>query len=145
MKKKRSRWGFRIFLIVLFLVAIYLSMTTTTSIVRGSSMLDTFQDGDRVLVNNAYWLIGPINRDDVVVVRRGEDEYAIKRVKYLPGDEVPLMYFPQNVRIDSAPYHVPEGMVYVMGDNREVSEDSRMYGPVRQEDIVGKVVQVRPL
>lgn len=108
-------------------------------------MLDTFQDGDRVLVNNAYWLIGPISRDDVVVVRRGEDEYAIKRVKYLPGDEVPLMYFPQNVRIDSAPYHVPEGMFYVMGDNREVSEDSRMYGPVRQEDIVGKVVQVRPL
>ena len=140
MKKKRSRIAFRTALGVVLIVAIYMLMTTTTSIVNGPSMLDTYQTGDRVLVSKAYWLVGKIKKDDIVVIHRPNGEYLIKRTKFLAGDQVPVQFYPKTVRIDTPNYRVPEGMVFVMGDNRAVSEDSRAFGPVPSDQVVGKVI-----
>lgn len=109
--------------------------------VQGNSMEPTFASGQRLLSSNAYWLIGPIRKGDVVVVTGDEPgEYVIKRVYRLPQETVDWLHVPDDYDLTDGQFTVPEGSVYVLGDNREVSEDSRKFGPVAYDRIVGKIV-----
>jgi signal peptidase I len=121
-------------------------------VVHGQSMAPNFSEGQVCLVNKA---MGELHRGDVVIIRDGEYE-CIKRVVGLPnesllfrlgrvyvnGRELSEPYLDQAV--STFPFHQtrftlgPE-QVFVMGDNRRVSEDSRMYGPVRWGAVLGKV------
>jgi signal peptidase I len=124
--------------------AIYFHLTFTTVVVSGESMLPTLKSGQRVLTSKAYWLVGPIKEKDVVVIRDdGPTGYIIKRVYKMAGQVVDWALVPDSFDFRSGEYHVPEGTVYVLGDNRQVSEDSRRFGPVPVESIIGKVV-IRP-
>lgn len=119
-------------------------------------MLPHVAPGEVVLINTLAYRFGRPARGDVVALHH-EDATAqtfLKRVVALPGERVridagtlvvdgrpvaePYVRFPD--RRSSAEVTVPTGDVYVLGDNRAESEDSRSWGPVAQSDIIGKAV-----
>jgi signal peptidase I len=134
------------------------------------SMAPTLEVGDRVLVNKLAYRTHDVHRGDLIVFERppetshgteGEIKDLIKRVIAVGGDTIEgrngQVYV--NGELIDEPYLVdgtpttdldreviPEGMVFVMGDNRENSEDSRVFGPIDEDTIVGRaVVKVLPL
>lgn len=124
--------------------------------IPSESMAPTLQAGDSVLVNKFVYRFTAPERGDVVLFQDAEDRATIKRVVGLPGDRVAVWDGVLRVNteprrepyVDYAladstffgPEEVPEGHVFVMGDNRTNSEDSRTFGPVPEEDLRGKVV-----
>lgn len=144
-KKGVAITGFGTALLFVLVFAIFFYFNFTTVVVSGNSMEPTFQNGERLLASRAYWLVGQIKRRDVVVVRTqgqdpGQTGYIIKRVLGLPGDKIDGANVPDSWRVSDGPFVVPPGRVYVIGDNREVSEDSRRLGAVPLEDVLGKIV-----
>jgi signal peptidase I len=133
--------------------------------IENHSMEPNFYEGQFVLVNKlAYKLGGAPERGDVVVFHNPNNtaEDYIKRVVGLPGDVVEIrdqvVYihgqpvsepFPHNLIpagfvMDAVT--VPPDMLFVMGDNRPNSSDSRAFGPISQELIVGKAwLRIWPL
>ena len=134
-------------------------------IVEGESMYSTLEPGDRVFVNKMSYRLHDPNRGDVVVLHEitgASERDLIKRVIALPGDELEM----ENcvVRIDGqvlqepyldpnivtpgrcgqgiTPTVVPDGHVFVMGDNRAGSHDSRALGTIPFEDLVGRAFVV---
>ncbi len=113
-------------------------------------------DGEVALV----WRLGvtadDLRRGDLVVFRDRDGELALKRVVGLPGDRVAMLDARLTVnevpveepyvdlsRIDGTylgQVVVPAGEVFVLGDNRSRSVDSREYGTVADRDLVGRVV-----
>jgi signal peptidase I len=131
--------------------------------IPSGSMLPTLQIDDRVLVNKVSYDLHDVNRGDLVVFERpgltdvpttaGEADDLIKRVIGLPGDTVEVRasvvyvngaaldepYLPEGLQFGNAPpVVVPDDHVFVMGDNRPDSRDSRAFGPVPIDDIVGR-------
>ncbi len=127
------------------------------------SMETTLLVRDRVLVNKVSYRIGDINRGDVIVFRRTDEEIernpelprdVIKRVIALGGEEIEIIdnevfidglllqepYLDVGVTTSNfGPETVPEGHVFVMGDNRELSLDSRFEtGPIAEDRVVGR-------
>lgn len=140
------------------------------------SMYPTLHEGDRVLVNKLSYRLHDVNRGDVIVFERPASETSsnipdlIKRVVGLPGESVTIdggsvfidgekldeSYLPDGTVTSSAnapnkctpqaPCVVPAGQVWVMGDNRGDSKDSRYFGPIDESTIVGRAfVTVWPL
>lgn len=122
--------------------------------VSGSSMTNTLFDHERVLVNKfTYRILREPQPGDIIVFKypRQPDRDFIKRVVAVEGDTVELrdgqvfvngVPFAEaaTVRLSSndfAPYQVPEGSVFVLGDNRNNSEDSRYFGEVPLSNIRG--------
>jgi len=130
--------------------------------VEGESMINTLQDGDRVLVNRLSYRLHDPRRGDVVVLKRFDgnatERDLIKRVIGLPGetvevrscvvyiDDQPLVepYLDAEVQqrdgcgSDQAPIEVPSDSVFVLGDHRGKSSDSRAFGPVADEFLIGR-------
>jgi signal peptidase I len=134
-------------MIAVLAFAVFFLLNFTTVVVSGPSMLPTFKSGRRLLASKAYWLVGPLKKDDVVVIREADPNagtgYFIKRIYRLAGETVDMVNVPRNYKLASGPYVVPSGTVYVLGDNREVSSDSRELGPIELSRIIGKVIVVR--
>jgi signal peptidase I len=126
------------------------------SVVRGSSMVPSIEDGDRLVVNRVTRDLGSLQRFDVVILRSPVDPEVdyVKRVVGLPGDMVRLVH--GQLWIDDRPvgepfghvtdaettdcWRVPQDSVFVLGDNRPVSSDSREFGAVPMASVHGKVV-----
>lgn len=126
-------------------------------VVEGSSMVPTFAGGERVLVNRFVYRFTEPDRGDVVVAsleRLGSSVEVVKRVVGLPGemlevrgcdvlvdDEVVFSVLEREIPCGpvAAPLLVPEGHVYLLGDNRGNSLDSRAFGPVPLTGVVGRV------
>jgi signal peptidase I len=137
------------------LLALAYSLLFNLSVVRGSSMTPGIQDGDRILVEPWSYLLGPIERGDVVVLRYPLDPEIdyIKRIIGLPGDRVTLSQgevWVNGARLDE-PYveavdpssslatQVEPGCYFVLGDNRPRSSDSREFGLVPERYVRGRV------
>lgn len=129
--------------------------------IPSSSMESTLMIGDRVIVSKLNRTPG---RGDIVVFNRSpnnpprsEDDpkVLIKRVIGLPGEAVEAregVVYIDGERLEEdylddditttmeRPIEVPEGQVLVMGDNRVVSEDGRVFGPIDQDLIVGRAI-----
>jgi signal peptidase I len=130
--------------------------------VEGESMINTLQNGDRVLVNRLSYRLHEPRRGDVVVLKRfdgaAEERDLIKRVVGLPGETIEfrscIVYVNGNALIepyidpdiqardgcggDQAPLVVPSETVYVLGDHRGKSSDSRVFGPVADRMLIGR-------
>ena len=134
------------------------------------SMEPTLDVGDRVLVNKLSYKFHDVNRGDVVVFERppgastgenGEIKDLIKRVIAVGGDTIEAKegevyvnseqvdedYLEPGTSTDNLPLtEIPEGQVFVMGDNRTNSEDSRIFGPIDEDAIVGRAfIRVLPI
>lgn len=125
------------------------------SVVRGSSMSPGIHDGDRILVDHLSYLLKDVHRGDVIVLRYPLDPRLdyIKRVIGLPGDDVRIRggFVSVNGTVLEEPYisepdprialavRVEPDHYFVMGDNRPHSSDSREFGQVPHENVVGKV------
>ena len=131
--------------------------------IPSESMTPTLKVGDRVLVNKLSYATGEIDRGDLVVFARpggaGADglEDLIKRVVALPGETVegrdgrvyidgdPLeepYLEPEVTTSVFPPYVVPADHVWLMGDNRGASDDSRRFKGVPTDDVVGRAFVV---
>jgi signal peptidase I len=132
------------------LIHVFLAQATR---VYGQSMEPNLHTDMRLVVEKLSYRLHIPQRSDIVVLRvRPDAELLIKRVIGLPGDEVavhdgqvyvngqPLEepYLNQETRGNLAPRVVPPLHVFVMGDNRGASNDSRSFGPVHIDNIVGK-------
>ncbi|MCA0361476.1 MAG: signal peptidase I [Armatimonadetes bacterium] len=146
-KKKQVVRGFTAFLLFVLAFALMMLFNFRTVEVKGDSMVPTFNSKDHVLVSKAYWLVGEVKRNDIVVVKSRDvpNEYYIKRVYATGGDTVDLYNTPEGWSPfeGEVEYKVPAGEYYVLGDNRPVSEDSREWGPVKLDEILGKVIVLR--
>jgi len=125
------------------------------SLIDGQSMEPTLENGERVLVVKPELLVGEPERGDVVLIRDEDGRDLIKRVAALPGETVSVRG--DTVYVDGEPLRgasagwdlpgfsgvsttVPPGHVYVLGDNRDRSTDSRSFGPVPVDRIKGEAV-----
>lgn len=140
---RAAKTGFSIILIALLALSLFMYLNFTTVVVTGESMEPTYKSGAKVLSSKAYWLIGRVKKKDVVVLEDPQKQgaFIIKRVLGLSGDVIDPANWPDR-SITEGEYRVPEGTVYVVGDNRNQSEDSRKFGPVPDKDIRGKVVHL---
>ncbi|ROR90242.1 signal peptidase I [Nocardioides aurantiacus] len=125
--------------------------------VASDSMSPTYSAGDEVLVVKVGVRSHRPRKGDVVVLRApGSGELMVKRVVALGGESVGIRdgvlvvrnrpvveSFVDHSRVDGThfgPVHVPRHTVWVLGDARAGSRDSRQFGPVPQEAIVGRVL-----
>ena len=141
-KAKLAVTGFGVALLCDLFFVIFFRLNFTTVVVSGQSMMPTLKSGKKVLVSKAYWLVGAIQDGDVVVIKEedGPGGYIIKRVYKMAGEAVDTFNAPNKWSLVQGEYKVPEGQIYVLGDNRAISEDSRRFGAVDVNTILGKVV-----
>lgn len=136
------RRGLLTALLAVFLFLVFFFYNFQTVVVDGHSMEPTLKDKQRILVCKALWLVGAPKKGDIVVVRGDvPGDYLVKRVYATEGQQVDYAYQPENYDFSLGKYVVPEGHVYVLGDNLSMSEDSREFGPVPLRRILGKVVE----
>ncbi len=132
--------------------------------IPSGSMLPTLQIGDRILVDKLSYDLHGIHEGDIVVFRKPASDTnsagitdLVKRVIGLPGQRIAAIngqvyingkllkepFLPKSALTYNLPSQVvPKGDVFVMGDNRTNSKDSRIFGPISEKLIVGKVVLI---
>lgn len=146
---------------VLILTAIVVAWLIKTLLVQpfyipSSSMEPTLLPGDRVLVSKVSFRLAEPKKNNIVVFHRQENDKAqdfIKRVIATPGTEIEVrdgkvsldgkpkpepFVRPDRPPSRFGPFDVPKDTVFVMGDNRPNSKDSRFFGPIDKNDIIGK-------
>lgn len=149
--------GIKKFFLLLLLALLILHITVGLSVVKGDSMEPTLKNGELVLYTKLH---NQYERGDVVSVRIPSGDYYVKRIIAMEGDEVDLrdgkVYV--NGKLQEEPYALgktqaggemqtqsypltlEKNQIFVMGDNRETSVDSRNFGPVGQRQIKGKLL-----
>ncbi len=123
--------------------------------VKGSSMMDTLQNNDFMIVTKFEYLLGDPQRFDVVTCHypnRGSTSF-VKRIVGIPGDTVAIHggtlyvngeavkepYITHLPNYEMSPVTVAEGCYFVLGDNRPASNDSHSVGQLTRKQITGKV------
>jgi signal peptidase I len=159
---KRSAWvsfAWEILQTLLMAVLLYFLIDFVVGRVRveNISMQPTLHEGQFILVNKLAYRLGDFQRGDVIIFHypKQPDEDYIKRVIGLPGDIVKVEngQVVVNGQVLDEPYiaapptysstgTVPEGQVFVLGDNRNRSSDSHSWGFVPINLVVGKALVV---
>jgi len=152
---RRSRFA-REFVDTLLLTAIiFLIVNTATGrfMIRSVSMLPTLHEGEYVIVDKVSYLLHPPDRGDIVVLAiPSEQDDLIKRVIGLPGETIAVANGVVTIGGQplEEPYTAPSPgsnfpartlgpeEYFVMGDNRGNSKDSRSFGPVARDSILGR-------
>lgn len=141
--------------LVLLVLSLVARATLVTSYrVSGSSMRMALEDGDRILVCEIEKLTHPPKVGETVILDV-HDEILVKRVMACPGDTIAMFrgqvilnghYLREGIpdelnRKDTFPdYTLAPNEYFVMGDHRRVSIDSREFGPISQDQVVGRVL-----
>lgn len=144
---------------VILAVVLFVVINAVSARVRvdGFSMRPTLEDGEFVLVSKLSYVWSDVERGDIVVFHfpLNPDEELIKRVIGLPGDRVKVQDGQVFVNgqmlnepyIAQTPYYsgewtVEDGFLFVLGDNRNNSNDSKDWGFLPAENVVGKAVLI---
>lgn len=142
-------------LIILFIFVFCFSITQ----VVGNSMDSTLKDGEILILNKLAYKFSDIKRGDIISLDYADTKYLIKRVIGLPGDNIEIIsnklyingevyqedYLKEGMnykdfKLSELGYSIiPKDMYLVLGDNREISLDSRKIGLIKKEDINGKI------
>ncbi|RFU71266.1 signal peptidase I [Peribacillus saganii] len=171
-KKKNEFWEWsKALVIAILLAAVIRYFLFAPIVVDGESMMPTLHDQDRMIVNKIGYNLGKPKRFDIIVFHAPENKDYIKRIIGLPGDRIEYkddtLYV--NGKAYEEPYldkykqeffdgpltqpfkledtavgseTVPEGHLFVMGDNRRYSKDSRHIGAVSMEKVLGETNMV---
>jgi len=152
------------FLVAILLALVIRTFVVQAFKIPSGSMLPTLQIGDHLLVNKFIYWFTDTQRGDIIVFKFPQDEGRdfIKRVIALPGDKVEVrgkqVYVndkpvqesyavhldpsmqenPHSPRDNFSPVKVPAGQLFMMGDNRDYSMDSRFWGFLDIKKIKGK-------
>ena len=160
-EQKPSLWRtlFDILETIVLSVVMFLVINTLSARIRvdSYSMEPTLYKGNFVIVNKIAYKIGKVERGEIIVFHYPPNpkEQYIKRVIGLPGDQVHISdgkVYVNSERI-AEPYlkvstlrggdwKVPERSLFVMGDNRNNSSDSRVWGMVPMNNVVGKALMI---
>ena len=151
------------YVIIVVVVIIIRSFIVTPVVVRGESMDNTLNDGQVLFLSKISYRFSNIKRFDIIVIHDIDDDLIIKRVIGLPGDDV--IYKDNKLYIngkyvkdkyangdtsdfnlqniceineDDCVSKIPKNKYLALGDNREVSADSRMKGLFDRKQILGK-------
>ena len=144
------------YVVIVIVVILIRSYLVTPVIVSGDSMEPTLNNKEMLLLNKINYKINDIKRFDIVVIKI-DDKEIIKRIIGLPGETV--LYRSNKLYIDGHELEndynfdtddfslkticncdkIPENKYLVLGDNRGISADSRLYGLIDAKDIEGNV------
>lgn len=146
------------------LIAVILAVIIRTFVIQpffipSSSMEPTLKPGDRIIVNKFIYRFKNIQRGDIIVFKYPLDPSRdfIKRVIGLPGETVEIRdsvlyindkkvnqpFLPKGLKYGSyGPVQIPQGQYFMMGDNRNNSEDSRVWGFLPRDNVIGKAFVV---
>ena len=164
LQKDRSLFGYALFAVGLALIIRF--FVATPYIVSGASMEHNFENHDYLIIDRVTYDISDPQRGDVIVFGLPQEPSRdlIKRIIGLPGETVVISGAAPNISIVSAenpdgfvldePYLSQENLggatdmrvtlgndqFFVLGDNRKVSADSRVWGTLPKKDIVGRVL-----
>lgn len=160
--RMQSFWELVRFAIIALIVVIPIRMFVAEPfIVSGSSMVPTFQNGDYLIIDKISYELGSPKRDDVVVFRYPGDttKFFIKRIIGLPGETVDIkgndvtitniahpeglkltQDFVKNPANNETHAELKNDEYFVMGDNRSASSDSRYWGSVKTNLLIGKAM-----
>ncbi|MFB1050716.1 signal peptidase I [Paraliobacillus sp. JSM ZJ581] len=162
-KNEILEWIKAIIIALIFFFIIKFFFVTPVA-VSGESMMPTIEDGERLIVNKIGYKLGDLDRYDVIVFQDSDNKKLIKRVIGLPREHI--AYKDKQLYVNGEPqkepylsnlnkYHnagltedftleeytnqdkIPEGYVFVLGDNRQNSKDSRMIGLIPMDEIIG--------
>lgn len=151
----------KIFIIAFVLVVPIRVWVMQPFFVSGASMEPNFENGEYLIVDEISYRFNQPQRGDVIIFRYPQDpkQYFIKRIIGLPGEIIKInsegIYIasqnnfgflldessylrPKPYYYGEATYTLGEGGYFVMGDNRDASSDSRRWGPVPRQNIIGK-------
>ena len=150
-----NRWAIRMVLLTLLALSIFVA-SVQGFWVSGDCMRPGLITGDRLLADKLTYRLHPPHRGDVIVFYypRDPEQIYVKRVIGLPGETVEIHsgdvyidghHLTEPYRIYQAhgsmgPRTVPSGDYFVMGDNRDVSDDSRYWGYLPKQEIIGRAV-----
>jgi len=158
-KEDWKRFALDILETIVLAVVLYFGINAVSARVRvdGFSMNPTLQNGEYILVNRLAYKTGHPERGDIIVFSFPADEGQdlIKRVIGLPGETVKIgdgsvtingqelqePYIAQDP-LYFGEWTVPEGYLYVLGDNRNDSRDSHQWGLLPVENVIGKSVLI---
>lgn len=161
-----------IYLLIVFIITLLLvKYVGQRTVVVGSSMQDTLQDGDNLIIDKISYRFNDPKRFDIIVfpakfqipTSEKSKEYYIKRIVGLPGEMVKIDYdgniyingeklnesYGREVMLDPGfvwdTYTLGEDEYFVLGDNRNHSSDSRYFGAVKRDEIIGRAwIRVYP-
>jgi len=165
-KKESIEW-IKAFSIGIIIFVIIRAFFFSNYVVEGESMMPTLQDGNKLVVNKMGYKMAGFHHFDVIVFHANEKDDYVKRVIGVPGDKIE--YRDDHLYINGKKYEepflneyrkqvsagrltgdftlkeitgkkvVPEGKLFVLGDNRLGSWDSRHFGFISIDQVVGKV------
>lgn len=154
-----AEWG------ILIVAALVIAIVIRTFVfqafyIPSESMVPTLKVGDRVLVNKLSYRLHDPRRGDIIVFKApkgaatAEIKDLVKRVVGLPGETIegkdgliyidgkPLSepYLPDDVKSRELPAEkVPPDSYFMLGDNRQYSKDSTFFGPIKRDQLIGRV------
>ncbi len=153
----------KILIIAVIIIVPFRTFVAEPFVVSGASMLPNYHNGDYLIIDRLSYLTGSPKRGDVIVLRYPKDntQFFIKRIIGLPGETVKLIQghvviinkeYPEGLKLNEPylasavetlgkldPTKLGSGEYYVLGDNRTASSDSRVWGILPEDDIVGRV------